>query len=292
MISLDDLRRAGLGHKTLREHGAVCPPGFKVVLDAQGDEVCVPDPNAPPPTPPIYVVEQPSTMVFPGFSHRHGGGSHHRHPRRAGTAGLGASASEIATFQELARQTRSFAARGDFANAATFFAQTENQFRAIGSPAAYQDDLDYARASVYGDGSEQVRQQQTQRAQAAENAQPSSISFLDDPLAALYFRGLDPVRFGSQGLVNTEQAAAEMRETGIPPLVQAGAPQSGRDATTKPPVSLPENGGRIALGAALGAGVGLGAGLLMNGRAGAPTVTSTLAGAAVGGLLGWIGGRS
>jgi hypothetical protein len=36
---------SGVGYATLAEHGAVCPPGYVVVTDANGDEVCVPAPS-------------------------------------------------------------------------------------------------------------------------------------------------------------------------------------------------------------------------------------------------------
>ena len=37
--------RGGLGYPTLAQHGAVCPPGFIVMADSNGDEVCVPCSN-------------------------------------------------------------------------------------------------------------------------------------------------------------------------------------------------------------------------------------------------------
>jgi hypothetical protein len=37
---------SGVGYATLAEHGAVCPPGYVVVTDTNGDEVCIPAPSA------------------------------------------------------------------------------------------------------------------------------------------------------------------------------------------------------------------------------------------------------
>lgn len=283
------LSRPGLGHKTLAEHGVTCRPGQRITLDPQGNEICTGTE-----TPPVYVIDA-GPMNFGALPWR-GGGHHHHHPHRVGHAGLGADAGQVQSFQSFTRSARQRAAAGDATGARASYAAAEQTFAAMGSPPAYQDDLDYAREAAYGSAASEIRQQGAQRDAAEQNAQPGSIGFTDDPLAALYFRGVDPARIATGGFFSTEEVAAEQREVGsklgISALERAAAPQSGRDASTKPPVSLPENTGRVALGAAIGGAIGVGFGWVTQGPSGSSAVVSGLAGSVIGGFLGYATGKA
>lgn len=297
-LSLEDLRRAlagpvmstpsglGIGHKTLAEHGAVCPAGTAVGPDASGDDFCF---GTPLPSTGIVVVEAPPA-VFLGDGSHHFGSHHGSHPHGGPphAAGHGAPADELQMFRANNEGARRAYASGDTFNGDRFLAAAQElydgsafvQNQTGGELAGTQQIRDDAAArSAY-------QAEQAAAPSVAANAAPDTIAFTDDPLAALYFRGYDPVTLASGGFVNTEQAAAEMRSTGLPPFVDAAAPQSGRDLTTKPPLDLSAAGNEsLAIGAAIGASVGAALGGAVSGSAGG-TLGGGVGGAILGALLG------
>ncbi len=170
-----------IGHKTLREHGAVCPTGYRIEHDETGDEVCRPDPSATP----YVVVEAPPTVIYETLPYRGGswGPRPHRRPHMHGLLSLGAATvAEVENFRTWAREARVLASQGQFAPARSAAEAARGFFLQMGSPPAYKDELDYALLAAYGDESAlaDIESSSDLLGRARVNARPVKVSFLDD----------------------------------------------------------------------------------------------------------------